>query len=198
MATIGLKDLYYAPITEDEDGTETFGTPKILSKAISAELSVEYAEGTLYADDALDENPKAFSSGTLTLGVKELGSEAAAALLGAKVDDNGVLVSSAEDVGQPVAIGFRALKADRKSYRYVWLYRVLFSVPSETYNTKADSFEFQTPEIEGTIMQRKTPDSRGEFNWKAAMDSNESGVDSATITGWFSKVYEPEFSEAGA
>lgn len=82
MATIGLKDLYYAPITEDEDGAETFGTPKILSKAISAELSVEYAEGTLYADDALDENPKAFSSGTLTLGVKELGSEAAAACWG--------------------------------------------------------------------------------------------------------------------
>jgi hypothetical protein len=53
MATIGLDRLYYAPITEaPATGEETFGTPVILAKAISAELSVELAEATLYADDA--------------------------------------------------------------------------------------------------------------------------------------------------
>jgi hypothetical protein len=53
MATIGLDKLYYAPITEaPTTGDETYGTPVMLAKAISAELSVELAEATLYADDA--------------------------------------------------------------------------------------------------------------------------------------------------
>jgi hypothetical protein len=52
MATIGLDRLYYAKITENENGEETYDTPVPLAKAITAELSVELAEATLYADDA--------------------------------------------------------------------------------------------------------------------------------------------------
>lgn len=51
MATIGLDRLYYAKITENENGEETYATPVPLAKAITAELSVELAEATLYADD---------------------------------------------------------------------------------------------------------------------------------------------------
>ena len=39
MATIGLDKLFYAPITEDENEEETYGTPVQLAKAISVELS---------------------------------------------------------------------------------------------------------------------------------------------------------------
>ena len=51
MATIGLDMLYFAKITEDDDGNETYGTPEKLAKAISADLSVELIEAILYADD---------------------------------------------------------------------------------------------------------------------------------------------------
>ena len=44
MATIGLDRLYYAKITENDVGEETYGTPSQLAKAISADLSVEPAE----------------------------------------------------------------------------------------------------------------------------------------------------------
>lgn len=40
MATIGLDKLFYAEITEDSDGSETYGDPASLAKAISADLSV--------------------------------------------------------------------------------------------------------------------------------------------------------------
>ena len=43
MATIGLDMLYFAPITEDENGDETYGTPAKLAKAMTADLSVELA-----------------------------------------------------------------------------------------------------------------------------------------------------------
>ena len=51
MATIGLDKLYYSKITEGANGDETYDTPVQLAKAIKADLSVELAEATLYADD---------------------------------------------------------------------------------------------------------------------------------------------------
>ena len=47
MATIGLDRLYYAKITENDAGEETYGTPEQLAKAISADRSVELAEAAL-------------------------------------------------------------------------------------------------------------------------------------------------------
>ena len=120
MATIGLDKLYYAKITEDENGDETYATPKLLAKAISADLSVELNEATLYADDGVAELVKEFKGGTLSLGIDDIGADVAADLTGATVDSNKVLVSGGEDTGSSVAVGFRAKRADGK-YKYYWL-----------------------------------------------------------------------------
>ena len=112
MATIGLDKLYYSKITEDADGNETYATPVPLAKAMTADLSVELAEATLYADDGAAEIVKEFKSGTLSLGIDDIGSTVASDLTGATIDDNYVLVSSTEDNADPVAIGFRAKKSN--------------------------------------------------------------------------------------
>ena len=190
MSTIGLDSLYYAKITEGADGAEIYGAPQILAKAIKADLSVELAEAILYADDAAAEVVKAFKSGKLSLGVDDIGTAAAQDLTGASVDDSGVLVSATEDLGAPVAVGFRALKANGK-YRYFWLYKVQFGVPATNLQTKGDSISFQTPTIEGTIMRRNRPDSNGKHPWKAEATEGEAGVAQAAILSWFTQVYEP-------
>ena len=128
MATIGLDRLYYSKITEDANGEETYAQPSVLAKAITAELSVELVEAILYADDGAAEVVKDFNSGTLTLGVDDIGPTVAADLTGASTDDNGVLISASENVGTPVAVGFRAQRANG-TYRYFWLYRVKFGLP---------------------------------------------------------------------
>ena len=97
MATIGLDKLFYAPITETAAGVETYGKPAQLAKAISADLSVELAEATLYADDGAAEIVKEFKSGKLTLGVDDLGAEAASVLTGSTIDSNHVVISASED-----------------------------------------------------------------------------------------------------
>lgn len=111
MATIGLDKLYYAKITEDENGEETYGTPSQLAKAMTADLSVELNEATLYADDGAAEIVKEFKSGTLSLGVDDIGNTVASDLTGATIDANKVVVSASEDGGDPVAVGFRAKKS---------------------------------------------------------------------------------------
>jgi phi13 family phage major tail protein len=196
MATIGLDRLYYAKITENENGEETYDTPVPLAKAITAELSVELAEATLYADDGAAEVVKEFQSGTLTLGVADIGVAAAEVLTGATLDDNNVLISASEDGGTPVAIGFRAKKANGK-YRYFWLYRVKFGIPATNLQTKGDSITFSTPTIEGTVMRRNKPDGQGKHPWKAEVSEDDPGVSPETITGWYTEVYEPVFAVGG-
>jgi phi13 family phage major tail protein len=195
MATIGLDRLYYAPITEaPQTGDETYGTPVMLAKAISAELSVDLAEATLYADDGAAEVVKEFKSGKLTLGVDGIGRSVAAVLTGSNVDENGVLISASEDGGAPVAIGFRAKKSNG-SYRYFWLYRVKFGVPNTKLDTKGDSISFSTPSIEGTVLRRNKADGKNNHPWKAEADEDDTDVTPATITGWYTSVYEPEFTQ---
>ena len=46
MATIGLDKLYYAKITENDNGDETYGTPTQLAKAMTC---------LLYTSDAADD-----------------------------------------------------------------------------------------------------------------------------------------------
>ena len=193
MATIGLDKLYYSKITEDASGNETYATPTVLAKAISAELSVELAEATLYADDVAAEIVKEFKSGTLTLGVDHIGISVAADLTGAQVDKNNVLISGGQDAGSPVAIGFRAKKSNGK-YKYYWLYRVKFGIPAASLATKGDSITFSTPSIEGTVLCRNKPDANGKHPWKAEVTEGDTGVTAATINDWYNSVYEPTYA----
>lgn len=193
MATIGLDRLYYAKITEGTDESETYSTPKPLAKAIKADLSIELAEATLYADDAAAEVVKEFKSGKLSLGIDDIGMAVAEDLTGATLDDNGILVSASEDTSSPVAIGFRARKANGK-YRYFWLYKVKFGVPATNLQTKGDSITFQTPTIEGTVQRRNKIDGQGRHPWKVEVNEDDSGVDAAVIKDWYKEVYEPEYS----
>ena len=193
MATIGLDKLYYAKITEDADGNETYATPTSLAKAMTADLSVELSEATLYADDGAAEIVKEFKSGTLSLGIDELGAAVASDLTGAVIDANGVIVSTSEDGGAPVAIGFRAKKANGK-YKYYWLYRVKFGIPATNLATKGDSITFSTPTIEGTILCRNKVDGKGKHPWKEEVTEGDNSVSAATITNWYKEVYEPSYT----
>ena len=192
MATIGLDRLYYAKITENDAGEETYGTPSQLAKAISADLSVELAEATLYADDGASEIVKEFKSGTLSLGIDDIGSTAASDLTGATIDKNKVLISASEDGGDPVAVGFRAKKSNGK-YKYYWLYRVKFGIPATNLATKGDSITFSTPTIEGTVTRRNKPDGNGAHPWKVEATEGDTAT-AAVIADWYKQVYEPKYT----
>lgn len=180
MATVGLRDLFYAPITE-ENGMDVYGTPKRMAKAISAELSVEKAEGTLYADDAIDVVETEFVSGEITLGANDLEPGIEVELLGQTKDENGVVYAGEGDSAPYVALGFRAKKPGGK-FKYIWIYKTKFSIPDEKYETKKDGIEFSTPELTGTFIKRH------DGLWKANTVAEET---EPVAKNWFSKVVEP-------
>ena len=193
MATVGLDRLYYSKITENTAGDEAYGTPQMLAKAISADLEIELNEATLFADDSAAEVVKEFKSGKLSLGINDIGAAVAGDLVGAVIDDNGVVISQGEGMPSPVAVGFRAKKSNGK-YRFFWLYRVIFGIPATNLATKGDSISFNTPTVEGTILRRNKLDGQGKHPWKAEVNEDDASVLPATITGWYTAVYEPTFA----
>jgi phi13 family phage major tail protein len=186
MATVGLRDLYRAPITADQSGKETYGTPVRMAKAITTELSVEVAKAILYADDGAAEIAKEFVSGELKLKVNDLLPADLAAILGQTQDNDMVVYAGEADEAPYFAIGFRAKKTGGQ-YKYLWLYKVKFEIPNESYNTKNDGIEFATPEIVGQFIKR--PDGL----WKAEHVALPTETAAA---GWFAAVREPNNTPA--
>ena len=131
------------------------------------------------------------------MGVDDVGAAVASDLTGATIDANGVVVSTSEDGGDPVAVGFRAKKSNGK-YKYYWLYRVKFGIPATNLATKGDSITFSTPTIEGTILRRNKVDGNGKHPWKAEVTEGDSAVTADTITNWYKEVYEPSYTTAAA
>jgi phi13 family phage major tail protein len=181
MATVGLRDLYRAPITRNEQtGKDVYGTPVRMAKAIEADLSVEIAEAILYADDGVDEIEREFVSGELKLKVNDLTPVDLAALLGQTLDVDGVVYAGENDEPPYWAIGFRARKP-RGKYKYLWLYKAKFSIPDEKYTTKGDKLEFNTPEIAAKFIKRD------DGQWKA----EHVGLPTDTVSqAWFTAVRE--------
>lgn len=162
MAKIGLKFPVASPITGyTASGMPIYSTGFIVGKAITAEKSIESNDNPLYADDAVAENDTSFAGGTIKLGVSDFGADykdglqVQAKMLGHTIIDSGSGIRrSALDIAPYLGFGFYKTKKQNGKFVYeaTWLYKTIFKIPSESTTTKGKSIEWQTPEIEGTIM----------------------------------------------
>lgn len=179
MATIGLKDVYYAKLlTDPVGGTPTYEAPVRLVGAISANVNPNTSTSTLFADDGPYDAATTMGEITLELGLADLPMAAQAALLG-HTYSGGILKKSSSDVPPYVAIGYRSLKSDG-TYRYMWLNKGKFAALEEEYQTKGDSVEFKTPTIKGAFVKR---DSDGE--WERMADESDAAFTADLKAAWF-------------
>lgn len=179
---LGLKDLHIATVTKTGD-KRTYGKPTVLAKAIKVDLSVTLAEGSLYADDAVNYSAKEFAKGKITLNVADFPNETLAKLLGWEADKDGVVYAGNESQKDaPVfALGFASKKAGGL-YRFLWLYEVQFNLPDESYETKGDQIKILTPTIEGDFFRRPS-----DGRWKADYVGE---TDDEVAKSWFETVRE--------
>lgn len=154
MARIGLTNLWYSHLTEGTDGTPTYDGAIQLGKAVSCSVEITNNTASLYADDTLAESDTSFASGTITLGVADDDATVFADLLGHDISAGGEVTKTSTDVAPYVGVGRVVTKMVNGAYKYKaeFLYKVKFSEPSADENTKGESVEFSTPEIEGAVM----------------------------------------------
>jgi len=160
MAKIGLKYPVYASATETTSAISYSGGA-VLAKSINANIDVGVNDVKLFADDAIRESDKSFSSGTITFEMDDLSNTVQVALLGytegSTIDatlGSKELLASGTDSPAYVGFGFYGKKvvAGVSSWRAIWLKKVQFSEPADEMKTKGESVEFGTTTLEGTIM----------------------------------------------
>lgn len=168
MAGIGLYGVYYAKATISDGVVTGYGGVQQMGKAISA--SFEQAEGDnnpLYANNAIAENnASSGSGGTLTLTLDKLTQGAFADLYGLTSKSSAVTVGGTAVTGtgfdidgteQAAPVGVAFIKwhqesDDRNKHEVIIFRNVSFKMPNIEGQTMADTIEWQTPEIEGTVV----------------------------------------------
>ena len=137
MATIGVKHPVYAPISSIPEGeTPTYGAGIILGKMTKVDISFNYAEGSLYADDALAEYDAKLQGGTITIGVDELPISKRTMLfhhLTSTTAEVTTLYACADDTIPHGGFGYyKTLMVDSKrKYKARWYYNVTFHEGNE-------------------------------------------------------------------
>jgi len=155
MAKIGLNNFRYGFLTEAADGTPTYAGAKTPGAAISCNVSITNNDAKLYANDTVQESDTSFAGGTVTMGVDRADYQTQADLLGHTYSTQNGLVRSSNDVAPYVGLGrvVTQMIDNETSYRVEFINKVKFAEPSQEDNTRGESVEFSTVEMEGTISQ---------------------------------------------
>ena len=189
-STVGLKNLVIAPITEDTESGTVYGALQLVAGAIEATITPENSDPDVqYFDDM--EGDVLYPDPELTFKTKlaDLPLIVQEMIFSNKIDDNGVLIRTANDKPGYFAVGFMSEKSNG-TYRYVWLFKVRAKPVTETYATKeGTSITRQTGEVEWTAIKR-TSDGR----YQAVADEGQNGFTAEKAATFLTSVYAPVFT----
>ena len=193
-STVGLKNMVIAPVTEDNETSTTYGDLQRVAGAIEATITPENNDPDIqYFDDV--EGDVLYPDPELTFKTKlaDLPLIVQEMIFSNKIDDNGVLIRTANDKPGYFAVGFMSEKANG-TFRYVWLFKVRAKPVTETYATKeGTSITRQTGEVEWTAIKR-TSDGR----YQAVADEGENGFTAEKAAAFLNTVYTPVLTTVGS
>lgn len=189
-STIGMKNVVIAPLTKDDDSGATYGELQLMAGAIEASITPENADPDIqYADDVEFDTVNPDPELTFKTKMADVPLSVQEMIFSNTLDDNGVLVRTANDKPNYFAVGFKSEKADH-TYRYVWLLKVRAKPLTENYATKEGStINRQTPEVEWTAIKR-TYD--GHYQYVA--DEGQNGFDKSKAETFLESIYTPTIS----
>lgn len=150
MAYVGLAKPLIAGLKDET--AKTYEKAFYCGKAIQIDITPQYAEGSLYADNVKCEYDKEFKYADVTLNTTTLPKEAHEVMFGHTAGaDDGNITFKADDESGYVGLGFVVSEKveGKRKYTASWLYKVKFTEGGETYKTKGDNIEYQTPNVSG-------------------------------------------------
>ncbi len=154
MAYVGLAKPTVAKLDESA-GTPKYTDGFTCGKAMALDISPQYAEGSLFADNKKLESDKEFKYADVTLGTDTLPIQAHKVMFGHEVSKEGESGTSIKnrttDSSNYVGLGiYMDEKVDGlKKYVAMWIYKVKFAEGQDSFKTKGDNIEYQTPSIGG-------------------------------------------------
>lgn len=168
MAYIGLTTPIFA-LGNYAAATPTYTKGFVCGKAMSTDIDPQYAEGSLYGDNSQAEYDNEFKNANITLGTTTLPIEAEEVLYGHTVsEDKTEITDSAGDEANYVGMGIVTQEKVSGVSKFVamWMYKVKFQGGKESFKTKGDSIEYQTPSISGKAIALDKTDEKGKKMWR--------------------------------
>lgn len=166
MPQIGLKGIKVATYTyNSSNSTITYGTPASAGGAMTVNLELRFAEGRLYAEDALAEYVRRALGGTLSIGVKYIPEAVQKTLFGLSDKSRSVTISGTtssitslqttkSSLGSEVGVAFYApdIVDGAEKFTCVFIPRARFGEPSMTLQTMGETINFATPTTTGEFL----------------------------------------------
>lgn len=149
MAYIGLAKPTIAKRSDEGTYSDAFRC----GKAIETSITPQYAEGSLFGDNTKAEYDKEFKYADVSLNTTTLPIQAHEIMFGHTVGSDTEKTITFKDNDESGFVGYGFYVAEKvngkKSYTASWLPMCKFSEGADTYKTKGDSIEYQTPTISG-------------------------------------------------
>lgn len=178
----GLRDLTVFPLTStNEQGVPTYGQAVKVPSIVSFGIEVQKSEAKAYGDDVLAASSSDITGINVKLELNGLSVAQRALLLGGKLDKNGGYLVKPDDTPPSFGVAFRAPMTNGK-YRYVVLYDIQFSQPSDEYKTKGESTEFRANSLDGVA---KTREDLRAFSYVMDEDETKAATQKAVLSAWF-------------
>lgn len=183
MSNIGVSDFSYALMTEDDivKGVK-YDAFKKIPGINKIEIKPAANSAVNYGDNVGMEAATSLGEVSVTLDMVNLEKEDIAAMLGHKIDEDGVMTFSGEDEAPYVCCMFRGTKSDG-SGRWVKLLKLKFEEMADNYDTKTDKISFQNPQLTAKAVARKF-----DKIWKRTLDETADNADKVTA---FTATVEP-------
>ncbi|WP_346026532.1 major tail protein [Beduinella massiliensis] len=189
--SIGLRDVCYAMITKDDETGTVYETKestvavKGVAGAIDATITPSSENTPLYADDGTFAEITSLGDVSIALELASLPDDVQVDWFGHQRDEDGVLVKGADDTARHFALGFKSQNHD-KTFKYVWVYKALASLPENAHHTKeGSSVTMQTQKVTISCSPRLS-----DGKWMASVNSGAEGASADVISKWFEKPYE--------
>jgi len=151
---VGVDEVYYALITQDDADNYVAGVPARLAPAMEIKATPKSASETLYADNGPHDDISAEGASELELMFPNIAEPLLATLKGAVVDTaTGRIFDNADPARAPYfALGYR-FKKSNGSYRYRWYNKCRVEPDAEEAQSQSDSVNMKAKSIKVSALK---------------------------------------------
>ena len=193
-SVVGIDQVYYALVTQDDADGYTAGTPAKLAPAMNMSAEPNTSLETQYADNQPFDVMSGEGETKITFDATGIPAQVLATLLGKQFDaaTGRIFDAGGSAVPPDVALGFRSKKSNG-SYRYFWYLKGKFSAPKEEAATQKEKMDPKPAQLMYTAVNTIETFDLGDGGSEKSVKRVWGDEDTTNFseTGWFSQVQTP-------
>lgn len=175
---INVKNAKYAKVSADTSASYTLGSTTDLPGLMTLDITMTSATGELYGDGAKVSQTSKITGATVKIGLNKISTAAKADLLGATIDNKGVLVVKTTDVVPKIALYAETEEDDGKKEQ-MWFLVGKAEPQGLSASQSTSSITYSTDELTINFVRREK-----DMAVYKMIDTSDTGVTESTSTAF--------------